>query len=181
MYYMITTNVGAGNFFVKTSDPFSGQWSDPVYLPEVQGIDPAFFFDTDGKAYIVNNVVHSVGRIVAYGGREDAAAYVLSGEIVELGLAVEHMADLPPVHHVAAMEQRNSGKVAECGCDEEVIALAVGADRGVGIPSGENRVVECGVVRKRTDSVYTIASFVKEASYATPACARPPLCSARNA
>ena len=55
MYYMITTNVGAGNFFVKTSDPFSGQWSDPVYLPEVQGIDPAFFFDTDGKAYIVNN------------------------------------------------------------------------------------------------------------------------------
>lgn len=54
-YYMITTNVGAGNFFVKTTDPFSGEWSDPVYLPEVQGIDPAFFFDEDGKAYIVNN------------------------------------------------------------------------------------------------------------------------------
>ncbi|MBP3639912.1 MAG: glycoside hydrolase family 43 protein [Muribaculaceae bacterium] len=54
-YYMITTNVGAGNFFVKTTDPFSGNWSDPVYLPEVQGIDPAFFFDEDGKAYIVNN------------------------------------------------------------------------------------------------------------------------------
>ena len=54
-YYMITTNVGAGNFFVKTTDPFGGQWSDPVYLPEVQGIDPAFFFDEDGKAYIVNN------------------------------------------------------------------------------------------------------------------------------
>lgn len=53
-YYMITTNVGAGNFFVKTTDPF-GEWSDPVYLPEVQGIDPAFFFDADGKAYIVNN------------------------------------------------------------------------------------------------------------------------------
>ena len=48
-YYMITTNVGAGNFFVKTTDPFSGEWSDPVYLPEVQGIDPAFFFDEDGK------------------------------------------------------------------------------------------------------------------------------------
>lgn len=53
-YYMITTNVGAGNFFVKTQDPF-GQWSDPVMLPEVQGIDPAFFFDEDGKGYIVNN------------------------------------------------------------------------------------------------------------------------------
>ncbi len=54
-YYMITTNVGAGNFFVKTTDPFSGEWSDPVYLPEVQGIDPSFFFDNDGRAYIVNN------------------------------------------------------------------------------------------------------------------------------
>lgn len=53
-YYMITTNVGAGNFFVKTQDPF-GEWSDPIPLPEVTGIDPSFFFDEDGKAYIVNN------------------------------------------------------------------------------------------------------------------------------
>ena len=53
-YYMITTNVGAGNFVVKTQDPF-GPWSDPIMLPEVQGIDPSFLFDDDGKAYIVNN------------------------------------------------------------------------------------------------------------------------------
>jgi len=53
-YYMITTNVNAGNFFVKTKDPF-GSWSEPVYLKEVGGIDPSFFFDEDGKAYIVNN------------------------------------------------------------------------------------------------------------------------------
>lgn len=53
-YYMITTNVGSGNFFVKTKDPY-GPWSDPIMLPEVRGIDPSFFFDEDGKAYIVNN------------------------------------------------------------------------------------------------------------------------------
>jgi alpha-N-arabinofuranosidase len=53
-YYIVTTNVGAGNFFVKTKDPF-GEWSDPIYLPEVGGIDPSFLFDDDGKAYIVNN------------------------------------------------------------------------------------------------------------------------------
>lgn len=53
-YYMITTNVGAGSFFVKTKDPF-GEWSEPIYLPSVQGIDPSFFFDEDGKAYVVNN------------------------------------------------------------------------------------------------------------------------------
>ncbi len=54
-YYMITTNVGYGNFFVKTTDPFAGEWSDPIFLPEVHGIDPSFLFDTDGKAYIVHN------------------------------------------------------------------------------------------------------------------------------
>lgn len=53
-YYMVTTNVGAGNFFVKTQNPF-GEWSEPIMLPEVGGIDPSFFFDEDGKAYIVNN------------------------------------------------------------------------------------------------------------------------------
>lgn len=53
-FYMITTNVGAGNFYVKTTDPAKG-WSDPIYLRGVGGIDPSFFFDKNGQAYIVNN------------------------------------------------------------------------------------------------------------------------------
>ena len=53
-FYMVTTNVAAGNFFVKTKDPAKG-WSDPVYLRQVDGIDPSFFFDNDGSAYIVHN------------------------------------------------------------------------------------------------------------------------------
>lgn len=55
-FYMITTHVGGnGNFFVTTDDPKSNQWSEPVFLPEIGGIDPGILFDTDGKAYIVNN------------------------------------------------------------------------------------------------------------------------------
>lgn len=54
-FYMITTNVGkGGNFYVKTSNPHTG-WSDPIYLPKVDGIDPSFLFDNDGQAYIVHN------------------------------------------------------------------------------------------------------------------------------
>ncbi len=53
-FYMITTNIARGNFYVKTKDPALG-WSEPVYLPKVGGIDPSFFFDKDGRAYIVNN------------------------------------------------------------------------------------------------------------------------------
>ena len=55
-FYMITTLVGTGggNFFVKTKDPRKG-WSDPIWLYEIDGIDPSFHFDDDGKAYIVHN------------------------------------------------------------------------------------------------------------------------------
>ena len=54
MFYVINTLVDAGgNFFVTAKNP-AGPWSDPVWLKEIDGIDPSFFFD-DGKAYIVNN------------------------------------------------------------------------------------------------------------------------------
>jgi GH35 family endo-1,4-beta-xylanase/beta-xylosidase len=56
LYYMINTLVdNGGNYYVTTTDPKGGEWSDPVWLPEVGGIDPSFLFDSDGKAYIVNN------------------------------------------------------------------------------------------------------------------------------
>lgn len=55
-FYMITTLVdNGGTFYVTTQDPKQGEWSDPVWLPEVGGIDPSILFDRDGKAYIVNN------------------------------------------------------------------------------------------------------------------------------
>ena len=55
VFYMITTLVDAGgNFYVTATDP-AGPWSDPVWLREIDGIDPSIFFDNDGRAYIVNN------------------------------------------------------------------------------------------------------------------------------
>lgn len=56
LYYMITTCVTPGrsiNFYVTATNP-ADEWSDPVVLDAVEGIDPSFFFDDDGKAYIVH-------------------------------------------------------------------------------------------------------------------------------
>lgn len=53
-YYVVCTLVdGKGNFVVTATNP-AGPWSDPVWLPEVNGIDPSLFFD-DERAYIVYN------------------------------------------------------------------------------------------------------------------------------
>ncbi|WP_102798235.1 glycoside hydrolase family 43 protein [Bowmanella denitrificans] len=55
LFYMITTLVDkGGNFFVTASDP-AGPWSDPVWLPELDGIDPDIFFDDDGRVFIAHN------------------------------------------------------------------------------------------------------------------------------
>ena len=40
--------------YVTSKNP-AGPWSDPVWLKEIEGIDPSFFFDEDGKTYIINN------------------------------------------------------------------------------------------------------------------------------
>ncbi len=53
-FYLINTIIGGiGNFVVKTTDPFQG-WGEPIRVPELNGMDPSFFFDEDGKAYIVH-------------------------------------------------------------------------------------------------------------------------------
>lgn len=52
VFYMITTNIGGGgNFYVTAADP-GGEWSDPVWLPDAEGIDPSLFFDGDDCWYV---------------------------------------------------------------------------------------------------------------------------------
>jgi xylan 1,4-beta-xylosidase len=53
-YYVTCTLIDhKGNFVVTAKNP-AGPWSDPVFLPEVRGIDPSLFFEGD-KAYVIYN------------------------------------------------------------------------------------------------------------------------------
>lgn len=55
VFYVICTNVSSkGNFIVTSTNPEMG-WSDPIWLPEIDGIDPDLFFDDNGKVYITHN------------------------------------------------------------------------------------------------------------------------------
>lgn len=68
-FYMITTQFagGFGNIVVKTQDPKEG-WSDPIKL-DFAGIDPAIFFDDDGKAYVTHNDAPDEGEELYQGHR----------------------------------------------------------------------------------------------------------------
>ncbi|WP_156170499.1 glycoside hydrolase family 43 protein [Luteimonas sp. FCS-9] len=54
-FYLVTTAVDAGGNFVVTATDPAGSWSNPHWLPEVDGIDPSLFFDDDGSAWLLNN------------------------------------------------------------------------------------------------------------------------------
>jgi len=55
LFYIITTDVdGIGTFYITAENP-AGPWSDPVRLPQIEGIDPDLFFDDDGRGYIAYN------------------------------------------------------------------------------------------------------------------------------
>lgn len=56
-YYMVCTLVDAGGNFVITASHPRGPWSQPVFLPQVNGIDPSLFFDDNDSAYIVFNSI----------------------------------------------------------------------------------------------------------------------------
>lgn len=54
-FYVITTCAGCGGNFVVTATNPAGPWSDPVWMPQLKGIDPSIFFDDDGKTYVVHH------------------------------------------------------------------------------------------------------------------------------
>jgi xylan 1,4-beta-xylosidase len=62
VFYVITTLMGGFHSFYVTARNPAGPWSDPIRLPELEGIDPSFFFDDDGRAYIVHNGPPPNGR-----------------------------------------------------------------------------------------------------------------------
>ena len=55
LFYVVCTSVDAGGNFISVAKSPVGPWSDPIFLPDVDGIDPSLFFDDDGKAYLLNN------------------------------------------------------------------------------------------------------------------------------
>lgn len=53
-FYILCTLIDKkGNFIITARDP-KGPWSNPIWLPEVRGIDPSLDF-VDDKAYVVYN------------------------------------------------------------------------------------------------------------------------------
>ncbi|HRX94687.1 MAG TPA: glycoside hydrolase family 43 protein [Chitinophagaceae bacterium] len=82
-FYIVCTNVsGIGNFVVTAKDP-KGPWSNPVALPEVNGIDPSLFFDDNDKAYIIYNS-NPPNNETMWGGHRTIRMYQFDAENLKI-------------------------------------------------------------------------------------------------
>lgn len=55
VYYIIGTCVDCGSTFLISAKSPAGPWSDPKWLPSVDGVDPDLFVDHGGRAWVANN------------------------------------------------------------------------------------------------------------------------------
>lgn len=55
LFYIADVCIDCGGTFILTARDPAGPWSDPVWLPSVDGIDPSLFFDDDGSLWLINN------------------------------------------------------------------------------------------------------------------------------
>jgi beta-xylosidase len=69
VFYVTCTLVDIGGNFVVTATSPQGPWSNPVWIPEINGIDPSLFFDDNDKAYILYNSIAPDDRPLYEGHR----------------------------------------------------------------------------------------------------------------
>ncbi|MCB0774840.1 MAG: family 43 glycosylhydrolase, partial [Chitinophagaceae bacterium] len=67
---------------VTAKDP-KGPWSNPVALPEVNGIDPSLFFDDNDKAYIIYNSIPPNNETM-WGGHRTIRMYQFDAENLKI-------------------------------------------------------------------------------------------------
>ncbi|WP_129843117.1 glycoside hydrolase family 43 protein [Streptomyces sp. RFCAC02] len=59
-FWLITTNVSDGGTFIVTATDPAGPWSDPLPLPDVEGIDPDLAWDDEGNCWCTSAGVMQV-------------------------------------------------------------------------------------------------------------------------
>jgi len=73
-FYIVCTQIDKGGNFIITATDARGPWSDPVWIPEVNGIDPSLFIEDDSTAYLVYNSIPP-GNISLYDGHRTIRMY----------------------------------------------------------------------------------------------------------
>jgi len=122
VFYIINTNFSSkGNFIVTATDP-RGPWSDPIWLPDVEGIDPSLFFDDDGRCYVsgthrIKNADGTTGAQVIWMAELDIKTMKLISEPVDIWGGALVNAPYPEAPHLYKIDGWYYLVIAEGGTE----------------------------------------------------------------
>lgn len=98
-FYMTCTLEKYGNFIITAQDP-AGEWSSPVWLPEIGGIDPSLFFE-DGHAWYCTNDRLDPDREAITAQEIDPATGHIIGQRYTLWSGIgAHFLEAPHLYHI---------------------------------------------------------------------------------
>lgn len=99
IFYVTSTLQGYGNFIVTAKDP-RGEWSSPVWLLEIGGIDPSLLFD-DGQAWYCTNDRLDPDQEAITAQRIDLQTGKIIGERYTLWSGTgAHFLEAPHIYHI---------------------------------------------------------------------------------
>lgn len=122
IFYIINCNFAdQGNFIVTAKNP-AGPWSMPHWLSDVPGIDASFFFDEDGKCYVMGTgdvIEHPDGSTERgiWAAEYDIAEFRIIGEPVAIWDSALRGAASPEAPHIYKIGEYYYLMIAEGGTE----------------------------------------------------------------
>lgn len=99
VFYITSTLEKHGNFIVTATDP-AGEWSSPVWLPEIGGIDPSLLFE-DGEAWYCTNDRLDPAQEAITAQRIDLQSGRIIGDRYALWSGTgAHFLEAPHIYHI---------------------------------------------------------------------------------
>jgi xylan 1,4-beta-xylosidase len=152
LYYVTCTLVDKGGNFVVTSKKPEGPWSNPVWLPQINGIDPSLFFDDDGTSYLIYNSIPPDDKPLYNGHRTirmcrfDAAQLKVASEekiIINGGVDLSKKPiwiEAPHIFKVGGVYYLIAAEGGTAGWHSEVVFKSTNAE-GPYTPYGKNPIL----------------------------------------
>lgn len=98
VFYVTATLEQYGNFIVTATDP-AGEWSSPVWLPEIGAIDPSLFFE-DGHVYYCTNEALTSREAISLEEIDVATGRVIGTRREIWSGTGAHFLEAPHVYHI---------------------------------------------------------------------------------
>jgi len=99
LFYITSTLEKYGNFVITAKDP-AGEWSPPLWLPEIGGIDPSLFFEDGHTWYCTNDRLDPAREAITLQEIDTATGKIIGQRYTLWSGIGAHFIEAPHIYHI---------------------------------------------------------------------------------